>query len=339
MSSFIFKYIQKGSKVDIKGLFSSNTSFWQSHLWAEILVKTNQAEVIIAENKDSLLIERRKIWWKYTWLYILGADSSLITADFLASLRSEISKKNDLFLQIEPLSENVQRSTFNVQRSKAPFRRFIEPVTALLDLTIHEEELQASFAEKGRYNIRLAQKRWVTTRWVGASEACNEEWQKKKTYIEAFFDLLDETTQRDGFAHNSLAYYKNFVETLESSNAGGLLIAEKDGILHAAGIFAYWGDTAIYYYGASSSDKEIRRDMATYLLQWEAIREGIARKCKTYDFLWISADGKGKLAGVTEFKLRFNPEKKHWPQEQVIILKPMLLFIFRCISKARKMFK
>ena len=338
MSSFIFKYIQKGSKVDIKGLFSGNTSFWQSHLWAEILVKTNQAEVIIAENRDSLLIERRKIWWKYTWLYILGVDSSLITADFLASLRSEISTKNDLFLQIEPLSNNDERWTMNDERFQAPFRRFIEPVTALLDLTIPEEELLATFAEKGRYNIRLAQKRWVTTRWVKASEACSTKWDKK-TYIEAFFDLLDETTQRDGFAHNSLTYYKNFVETLESSDAGGLLIAEKDGILHAAGIFAYWSDTAIYYYGASSSDKEIRRDMATYLLQWEAIREGIARKCKTYDFLWISADGKGKLAGVTEFKLRFNPEKKHWPQEQVIILKPMLLFIFRCISKARKMFK
>lgn len=62
-------------------------------------------------------------------------------------------------------------------------------------------------------------------------------------------------------------------------------MAEKDGILHAAGIFAYWGDTAIYYYGASSSDTTIRRDMATYLLQWDAIREGIKRGCKTYDFL------------------------------------------------------
>jgi len=51
----------------------------------------------------------------------------------------------------------------------APFRRFIEPVTALIDLTIPEEVLMASFAEKGRYNIRLAQKRGVSTRWVKSS--------------------------------------------------------------------------------------------------------------------------------------------------------------------------
>ena len=44
-------------------------------------------------------------------------------------------------------------------QNKAPFRRFIEPVTAILDLKTGEEALLASFAEKGRYNIRLAQKR------------------------------------------------------------------------------------------------------------------------------------------------------------------------------------
>lgn len=161
----------------------------------------------------------------------------------------------------------------------------------------------------------------------------------EKTYLEAFFNLLDETTKRDNFSHNSLTYYRHFVETLETHNAGGLLVAEKDGMLHAAGIFAYWDDTAIYYYGASSSDTAIRRDMATYLLQWDAIREGISRGCKIYDFLGISGDGKGKLAGVTEFKLRFNPEKKHWPSEKVIIFKPTTLFLLQCVSRIRKLFR
>jgi len=42
----------------------------------------------------------------------------------------------------------------------------MEPVTAILDLEVDEEKLMASFAEKGRYNIRLAQKRGITTKWV-----------------------------------------------------------------------------------------------------------------------------------------------------------------------------
>lgn len=72
-----------------------------------------------------------------------------------------ITGPKDLFLQIEPL-EHCDKHAFPFdlfQKNRAPFRRFIEPVTALLDLTTPEEELMANFAEKGRYNIRLATKR------------------------------------------------------------------------------------------------------------------------------------------------------------------------------------
>lgn len=44
--------------------------------------------------------------------------------------------------------------------NKVPFRRFIEPTTALIQLTDQTQDLLlANFTEKGRYNIRLAQKR------------------------------------------------------------------------------------------------------------------------------------------------------------------------------------
>lgn len=79
--------------------------------------------------------------------------------------------------------------------------------------------------------------------------------------------------------------------------------------------------------------------MATYLLQWEAIREAMRRNCSTYDFLGISEDGKGKLAGVTEFKLRFNPEKVHLPSEIVVVYRPMLLKLLQVISRVRKLFR
>ena len=77
--------------------------------------------------------------------------------------------------------------------------------------------------------------------------------------------------------------------------------------------------------------------MATYLVQWEAIREALRRNCHTYDFLGISHDGKGKLAGVTEFKLRFNPEKISLPKEHIIVYKPLLLFLLQFASKLRKL--
>lgn len=335
MSSNNYKNIKiSWNKGKIEHKSSQNRSFWQSTLWAEILGKTHQARDIILCTGDSheILLERRTIFGKYTGLYALGVDGNDINEELLEYIKTEIRQDNDLFLQIEPLSPG-QNTEYKIQ-STAPFRRFIEPVTAILDLRIDEEKLLASFAEKGRYNIRLAQKRGISTRFVSHN---TRFWDK--TYLDAFYELLEETTARDKFSHNSLTYYQHFLETLETHDAGGLLIAERDGVLHAAGIFVFWRDEAIYYYGASSSDREIRRDMATYLLQWEAIQEGIKRHCKTYDFLWISEDGKGKLAGVTEFKLRFNPDKVRLPSELVVIYKPILLKLLQIVSRLRKLFR
>lgn len=352
MSSNNYKNIKIGwNKGKIEYKSSKNNSFWQSPLWAEILSKTHQARDIIlcAGDSHEILLERRTIFGKYTGLYALGVDRNSINEELLEYIKTEIRQNNDLFLQIEPLETvNSKQWTVNSKKNpplcsfifsffswnKAPFRRFIEPVTAILDLWIDEEKLLASFAEKGRYNIRLAQKRGISTRFVSHN---TRYWDK--TYLDAFYELLEETTARDKFSHNSLTYYQHFLETLEAHNAGGLLVAERDGVLHAAGIFVYWGGEAIYYYGASSSDREIRRDMATYLLQWDAIQEGIKRHCKTYDFLWISEDGKWKLAGVTEFKLRFNPKKVHLPCEVVVIYKPILLKLLQIASRLRKLFR
>jgi lipid II:glycine glycyltransferase (peptidoglycan interpeptide bridge formation enzyme) len=55
------------------------------------------------------------------------------------------------------------------------------------------------------------------------------------------------------------------------------MFAGYNGRIIAAGIFIYYHNTAIYYYGASTSDPELRKHMAPYMLQWEAIREGKLR--------------------------------------------------------------
>jgi lipid II:glycine glycyltransferase (peptidoglycan interpeptide bridge formation enzyme) len=88
-------------------------------------------------------------------------DPALITKEFFEEFKKTLLTPTDLFLQVEPLGlyEDTIFPFEFFQRSTAPFRRFIEPVTALLNLTLPETELMTSFAEKGRYNIRLAAKR------------------------------------------------------------------------------------------------------------------------------------------------------------------------------------
>ncbi|EKD29802.1 MAG: hypothetical protein ACD_78C00266G0001 [uncultured bacterium (gcode 4)] len=73
--------------------------------------------------------------------------------------------------------------------------------------------------------------------------------------------------------------------------------------------------------------------MATYLLQWEMIREARNRGCDNFDFLGIAApDSKDShLAWVTDFKLKLTPETKQWPESQIYIVKRWWWMVLRVV--------
>lgn len=106
--------------------------------------------------------------------------------------------------------------------------------------------------------------------------------------LDIWMGLLSETTSRDNFSKNSRAYYQTFLRELEKDGIAGLLFARMGDQVIAAGIFVYFSDMAIYYYGASTSESDMRKHMAPYLLQWEAMVEGKKRGCRYYDFLGVT---------------------------------------------------
>lgn len=77
--------------------------------------------------------------------------------------------------------------------------------------------------------------------------------------------------------------------------------------------------------------------MASYLLQWEAIKEAKKRGCEIYDFLGIAdpKDEKSHLAGVTDFKMKLTDETKEWPASQILVMRKWAYGILRI----RKMMK
>lgn len=190
--------------------------------------------------------------------------------DFSQKVRELAKSLEAVFVQCEPVTD-IEIPGFHV----GEYRHFLEKTTLLLDLRPSEEEILSQMKEKGRYNVRLAIKRGVTVRKSDGNEAD----------VKTFFDLLSETLDRDGFSGNPLPYYEELVRTLTRTDRGGLFIAEKDGFPVAAAIATYFRDTATYYYGASTSDNEKRRDMPAYALQWEMMLEGKRRGCQVYDFL------------------------------------------------------
>jgi lipid II:glycine glycyltransferase (peptidoglycan interpeptide bridge formation enzyme) len=71
----------------------------------------------------------------------------------------------------------------------------------MLDLSQSTEALLADMKQKGRYNIKVAEKSDCVALLVDATSA----------NIDVFYALLLETTQRDGFFSNQKSYYERLL--------------------------------------------------------------------------------------------------------------------------------
>ena len=162
--------------------------------------------------------------------------------------------------------------------------------TLHIDLTREEETILAAMKQKTRYNIRLAGRKGVKVRAATPDD------------LPMMYQLYAETARRDGFVIRPMGYYRDaWGSFIEAGLAHGL-IAEYEGEPLAHVVLMRFGDTAWYFYGASSNRR--RNLMPTYLLQWEAIRWAKSVGCRLYD-LWGAPDKfdeSDPMWGVYRFK-------------------------------------
>ncbi|MBU4360878.1 peptidoglycan bridge formation glycyltransferase FemA/FemB family protein [Candidatus Parcubacteria bacterium] len=218
--------------------------------------------------------------------------------DLLVNKIKEISKREKIiFFRIAPpYKMNNELGIINYEFIKPKILvNLKEPEnTLILDLKKSEEELLKAMHQKTRYNIHLAEKKGVRIKEYGMS---NNELNKN---IDIFYNLIKETAKRDKINIFNKEYYKKLLLTPYSL----LLIAEYKNLPLASIILICFGDTATYFYGASSNEK--RNLMPNYLIQWEAIKWAKKNNYKYYDFWGIEKEkSKGNWAGITRFKRGF----------------------------------
>lgn len=166
--------------------------------------------------------------------------------------------------------------------------------SVIVDLRADEDALMNAMKQKTRYNTRLSLKRGVTTRLGGIDD------------LEMLYALYAETARRDSFVIRSFDYYRKAWGDFIRAGLAQPIIAEYQGEALAHVIVFGFGKKAWYFYGASSNDD--RRNMPTYLLQWETIRWARSQKMQVYDF-WGAPDDfydeNDPLVGVLRFKSGF----------------------------------
>lgn len=299
-------------------------SIWQKKSWGKFLLSSGQAEEIF--DVSGIQVEKRKVALGEYGLFALGVENS--PNPFVKGELEKLCKKqNCLFVQLETLNywDNAPLSWEERGWGWGYYKKFITPYTAVIDLTQSEDDILAAMKPKGRYNIKLARKKWVE---IVSSDGNTSD-------IESFYELMKATTARDRFAGNSLEYYKKFLKQNKNSR---LLLAKLDDRVIAGGIFVFEKDISIYYYGASTSDKKYRNLMAPYLLQWEAIIQAKTLWSKLYDFLWVATpwEEKSSLKWVTGFKKKLTPDVREVSSSYLYINKKWKYLCIEILRKIKK---
>ncbi len=229
---------------------------------------------------------------------------------FIDEIKKIAENEKVVFLRFEPSNQ------FTISNLQFPISKTIDvqvSKTIVLNLEPSEDDLLKNMHQKTRYNIRLAEKKGVKIRdaeksplergGCAAQTGCVtvEEFDK-------FWSLMSMTVNRDGFRLHSKEYYQKMLAPDQEFIK--LFFGEFEGKIICAGIFSFFGDTAVYLHGASANEN--RELMAPHLLQWEMIKRAKNSGCKFYDFSGIDEQ---KWPGVTRFKRGFLPTGQAGGQE------------------------
>ncbi|WP_018525521.1 lipid II:glycine glycyltransferase FemX [Alkalispirochaeta alkalica] len=183
------------------------------------------------------------------------------------------------------------------------------PDTVVVSLDGDEETLLSRMKSKTRYNIRLARRRGVTI------EAFPADDPRADRELALWYRLYQDTARRDRITIHPLRYYQRVLELSRREDAPLLTLyqARHEGDLLGGIVVVSWEGTSTYLYGAGADIK--RNLMASYLLQWEALRGARARGDGAYDLFGIppSDDPAHPMHGLYRFKTGFGGEILHRP--------------------------
>ena len=254
--------------------------------------------------------------------------------DFWPVVDDVCRKERAVFLRVEPNVWEPVPDDF----SKTNLPGFVQsdqtiqpPRTILIDLAKNEDEILMEMKSKTRYNIRLAARKDVVVR--------------ESDDIETFHRMMLTTGERDEFGVHSRDYYQRAYDCFAPRGACVLLLAEYEG-QPLAGLMAFaHGETAWYFYGAST-DQE-RNRMPTYLLQWEAMRWAKAKGCLVYDLWGVPDQSQDQLEnafldrsdglwGVYRFKRGFGGELRRTVGAWDRVYQPALYKLYELWSGRRQ---
>ncbi len=221
-----------------------------------------------------------------------AADDAAAWAAALAALDDLGSRLGAVGVTVEPSAWSEDAP--ELERRLGPGWVPVDPVqpshTAVVDLSGGEAEVLARMRPKGRYNVRLAERRGVVVETVTDIPLAAARLAR----------LCAVTERRQGIVLPGAGHLRLVLTALPGA---WVQLASVDGEVAAGALVVPFAGEAVYLYGGSSAAHRERQPSA--LMQFAAMRAALAAGCTRYDLWGIppDADASHPWHGLRQFKL------------------------------------
>ncbi len=294
------------------GKTTSPTSFIQSWNWGNFLISQKQKifRLGIYENDNLIGVAlgtkveaRRGKYLHFRHGPVINWQDTRLVEFVIGELKQVAKNEGAWFVRISPLIENSK--ILETETKKSQMHGIDAEETWVLDLNDTEESLLQSMRKNTRYLIRKATKMGVTI-----------EQTKDLGKLEIFWEIFQDTVQRHKWTAYSFDYIKHEFEAFLEDDQNVLFLAKYEGKYIASAIFNFYNNQSVYHHSGSLS--EYQKIPASYLMQWEAIKEAKKRGLEKHNFWGLPLNEKNELdmedpwAGLGLFKVGFGGRAEKW---------------------------
>ena len=316
-----------------------NTSFFQSWAWGEF-EKTIGKEVtrlgFYVGNEIKAVAQIVQVNAKRgNFLHIRNGpvvdwNDKEIVKSLINELKKIAKEKGVDFIRMSPQMKKLEFDNLkplNLGLVRNQMHDVDAEITWVLDLTQDLDSILMNMRKNTRYYIRRAEKEGVK---IKKSRDIND--------LEKFYSVYQDTVKRQKWNAYNYEYLKNEFETFSKEGDIVIYLAEYNGIVIAASLFIYYNGETFYHHSGSLS--EYQKIPASYLLQWESIKDSKEKGISKYNFFGIARDDDQKhpWAGLTFFKKGFGGTEQRWVHAHDIPLKPKywITYIYEYIERVKR---
>lgn len=322
---------------DFVSVTSADGGILQSWAWGDFQKFLNKqifrVGLIDSEGnfQATALLIKQEVHFEYSYLYcprgpVLKILDNKKLKPFFEEIKNIAREEKSFMVKADPAISIGNEQIFGQEGFRKSDKEVQAKCNLIISLKGSEDELLLGMKQKTRYNIGLAQKKEVIIRT-----------STELSDTEPFWQLVKQTSARDGFNSHPKEYYKKMFEVLTKAGTLKLFLAEYDQKIVAANMITSFGRTSTYLHGASAD--MYRGVMAPYLLQWQAMVEAKKLGLEFYDFGGVNGQSffSKKWAGITRFKQGFS--ENTLPNEFVggfdLVINPFIFSAYKLIKQIR----